>query len=273
MILKTIQNKTEQVIRIAFVNTYTRLNNSVLLVEYPKSGGTWLGQLISSYLEIPFPRNRIPGLKKSLYHSHYLPNNRLLKNKKIVFLVRDGRDVMVSLYHHWLLWNEKNKLNPKDVNYHRSKVPFDDFENVRVNMGSFIKYVFENKPSKIKHFTYMGNWYVYNKNWMEKMKTHDNIYLLKYEDLLEKPYETMESLFKDFFKVKIDTNKLNDIINEFSFENQAQRKKGVENRNSFLRKGIRGDWKNYFGPSENELFKKYTKDLLVELNYEVNRSL
>lgn len=268
MILKTIKNKFEQFIRLIFINSISQINNSVLIVEYPKSGGTWLGQLISNYLKIPFPRNTLPKFKRSLYHSHYLPKYRILKNRNIIYLVRDGRDVIVSLYYHQLLWNEKNKLSPKDVKYHRSKVPFDDFENVKKNMAAFIKYTFNDKPSKLQHFTYMGNWYDYNKSWLEKLKTHDNIYLLKYEDLLISPNDTLERMFSGFFQIKMDEELLNQIINKFSFENQTKRKKGEEDNNSFLRKGIQGDWKNYFGDEEKKLYKKYTKTLLIDLNYE-----
>lgn len=264
-----IKNKIEQLLRLFYINSITLYNDSILLVEYPKSGGTWLGQLISNYLKIPFPRNRFPILKRSFFHSHYLPKYNIPKNKKIVYLVRDGRDVLVSLYYHQLLWNEKNQLSPKDVKYHRSKVPFNDYENVKDNMSAFIKYTFEEKPSKWQHFTYMGNWYEYNTLWLQEIKKRDNIYLIKYEDLLENPFETTKKMLHNFFGEKeVDEAYLEEIISNFSFENQSKRKHGEENKNSFLRKGIQGDWKNYFNESDKQLFKKYTHNLLIDLNYE-----
>ncbi|AOW21166.1 sulfotransferase domain-containing protein [Urechidicola croceus] len=271
MKFKIFKNKLEQFTRLIYVNSITKLNGSILLVEFPKSGGTWLGQLISNYLKIPFPRNQFPTIKKSMYHSHYLPKYSIHKNKKIIYLVRDGRDVIISLYYHQLLWNDKNKLTPKNVNYHRSKVPFDNYEDVKSNMSEFIKYTFEHTPSKLQHFTHMGNWYEYNTLWLNEMKVNKNIYLVKYEDLLEKPYSTLETMFKEFFGDKnINKDELQKVIDKFSFENQTKRKKGEENASSFLRKGIKGDWKNYFGEEEKLLFKKYTKNLLVELDYEKN---
>ena len=268
MNFKTIKNKFEQILRLIYVNSITRINNSIILVEYPKSGGTWLGQLVSNYLKIPFPRNKFPVLRKSMYHSHYLPKTRILKNKKILYLVRDGRDVIVSLYYHQLLWNNKNKLNPKNVIYHRSRVPFDNYENVKENMAKFIEYTFEVKPSKLQHYTYMGNWYDYNKSWLLEKNHSNNIYIVKYEDLLDFPQQTLKTMFQQFFNDEVDENHLQHVIYKFSFENQTKRKKGEENKSSFLRKGIKGDWKNYFGEQEKELFKKYTKNLLIELNYE-----
>ena len=266
---KIIKNKTEHFLRLLYVNSITIKNKSVLLVEYPKSGGTWLGQLVSNYLKIPFPRNKFPLTQRSFFHSHYLPKYRIPKNKKIIFLVRDGRDVLISLYYHHLVWNDKNKLSPKDVIYHRSNLPFDDYDDIKANLAEFITYTFNHKPSRLKHFTFMGNWFDYNQSWLNEMNTNDNIYMIRYEDLLDDTEASILKLLKEFFKIyDIDREHLKNVINEFSFENQSRRKKGEENKNSFLRKGIKGDWKNYFGVKERELFKQYTNDLLVRLNYE-----
>lgn len=267
-LIPTLKSKFEQLVRLVFVNSITRKNGSIILVEYPKSGGTWLSQLISSYLEIPFPRHRIPSLKKSLYHSHYLPKYNIPKNDKIVFLVRDGRDVAISQYFHQLVWNEKNKLNPKDVNYHRSQLRFENYDKLKENLASFLHYIFKSRPSKLQQFTYMGNWYEFNQKWIEQMKKADNIYLIKYESLLDHPHQTLSELFTTFFNTEVDPQKLVNIIDQYSFETLSKRKKGEENKNSFLRKGISGDWKNYFGEKEKEIFKEYTGDLLVELGYE-----
>ena len=263
------KSKFEQLIRIVFINTLTQVNKSILLVEYPKSGGTWLGQLISGYFDIPFPRNKFPGFNRSVYHGHYLPKNNILNNKKIVLLVRDGRDVMVSLYHHQLLWNNKNRLHPKDVLYHRKNVPFDDFENVKDNMEAFIKYTFTNRPSKLQHYTYMGDWVEFNQAWLDKIKKgNNNIYIIKYEDLLKDTYKAMHTMLKDFFKIEdVDEATLKEIVHKFSFENQTKRKQGVEQKESFLRKGIAGDWKNYFTKEAEEEFMKHAQTTLFDLEY------
>lgn len=266
---KVLKSKFEQFIRLVFINFLTPKNNSIILIEYPKSGGTWLGQLVSEYFKIPFPRNKFPGFKRSLYHGHYLPSRRILKNKKIIFLVRDGRDVMVSLYHHQLIWNNKNKHNPNKVNYYRKTTGFQNVEDVKENMNSFINYSFSHAPSKLQNFTFYGNWYNYNKAWLNNMKDQKNIYLIKYEDLLFNTEETLKKMFYEFFEEKnIDEASLKKIVHTFSFENQTNRKKGDENSKSFLRKGVSGDWENYFGEQEKETFKIFSKNMLVTLEYE-----
>lgn len=271
MILKILKNKTEQFIRLVYVNTITLKNNSVLLVEFPKSGGTWLGQLISDSLDIPFPRNEFPTLKRSLYHSHYLPKYKIPTNNHIVYLIRDGRDVIVSLYHHQLLWNDKNKLSPKDVLYHRKQVPFSDYENIKKNLYDFIQYTFEHKPSKWQQFTFMGNWYDYNQAWLKEMQKNDRVVMVKYEDLLTNATSTLEHLLGQMFpNERFKKEELEKIVERYSFKNQTKRQNGEESTQSFLRKGISGDWRNYFGKKESELFKHYTKKLLVDLGYEKN---
>ena len=130
MILKTINGKFEQATRLLFVNSITFFNKSIIIVEYPKSGGTWLGQLMSGYLELPFPRNKFPTLLRSIYHSHYQPKYLIPKNRKILWLVRDGRDISVSFYYHQTLWSNKNKLDPKTVSYTRKKLAFKDYMDI-----------------------------------------------------------------------------------------------------------------------------------------------
>lgn len=270
MKLSVLKSKIEQAFRLLLVNSITPYNGSILIVEYPKSGGTWLGQLISDYMGLPFPRNRMPTVKQAVFHSHYLPKWRIPKNKKIVYLVRDGRDVIISLYYHQLIWNEKNRLNPKDVLYHREQTNFDDFENITDNLSSFIEYTFTDAPTKWQHFTYMGNWAGFNNRWLAEMQGgNKNLHILHYEDLLEDTIGTMDKLLKAHLDQKsIDTEKLHSTVEKYSFENQSKRKKGQEKKDSFLRKGIAGDWKNYFGPKEKESFKRHTGDLLIRLGYE-----
>lgn len=267
--IKMIKGKLNQATRLLFVNSLTFLNNSIIIVEYPKSGGSWLGQLVSEYLEIPFPRNKFVNLSKSVYHSHYLPKYLIPKNKKILWLVRDGRDVYVSFYYHQLKWSDKNRLDPKTVTYTRKNLPFEDYDDISNNLPEYLKYSFTHVPSKMHYFNFPGHWADYNNKWRNKqIAGNSNVYMLKYEDLLEDTEGTMRDMLINFFDIEVDEQRLKDIVNKFSFENQAKRKKGVEDTNSFLRKGIAGDWKNYFNEDAKRIFKKYAGNALIDFGYE-----
>jgi len=112
-----------------FLGRFRRL----IVTEYPKSGGTWFSEMISEYLGLPFPRNRLPKLQSCILHGHY----RYFPTMKDVFVVfRDGRDVMVSFYFHSFFENEL--FNRSLVERMRRALPFSDFEAVESNLPKFI---------------------------------------------------------------------------------------------------------------------------------------
>jgi hypothetical protein len=62
------------------------------------------------------------------------------------------------------------------------------------------------------------------------------------------------------------------IADEFSFERQSGRKAGEENKESFLRKGVVGDWREAFSPKAREIFDRHAGEELLLLGYERDRS-
>ncbi|MEN8155079.1 MAG: hypothetical protein ABFR75_13765, partial [Acidobacteriota bacterium] len=88
----TLRNKVIALSRFVLVRYFPNIIPFYMITEFPKSGGTWLGQLLSSYFDIPFPRNTFPKFRKSIVHGHFLPAKSSGDIKKIFFLVRDGRD-------------------------------------------------------------------------------------------------------------------------------------------------------------------------------------
>ena len=50
----------------------------------------------------------------------------------------------------------------------------------------------------------------------------------------------------------------------------TKRKAGEEDRSSFLRKGIAGDWKNHFNTEAVNIFDHYAGETLIKLGYEKN---
>ena len=59
------------------------------------------------------------------------------------------------------------------------------------------------------------------------------------------------------------------ILKRHSFiRNTNGRKQGQENVTHHYRKGVAGDWRNYFTPRVTKEFKQRYGDLLIELGYE-----
>jgi hypothetical protein len=72
-----------------------------------------------------------------------------------------------------------------------------------------------------------------------------------------------------FLNVKVNKKIISKAAGKSKFSNfSSGRKNGVEDKNSFYRKGVVGDWKNYMNKENVELFKKYSGESLILLGYE-----
>jgi hypothetical protein len=59
------------------------------------------------------------------------------------------------------------------------------------------------------------------------------------------------------------------LVDRYSFQHRSQgRRPGQENQTHHYRKGIAGDWRNYFTPRITAAFKEGYGDLLIQLGYE-----
>ncbi len=221
----------------------------MFVLGYPKSGNTWLSYLLAYCLNIEFDDFDNPGIhprgdslrklvKGGLPHKTYAERlDKVLKTHKvsmlhskapIVYVVRDGRDVMVSLY--------SNKK------YFR-KEPVDEFDH------------FLNKYSR--------EWSAHISVCLAKKE----LIIARYEELLLCPERVLKNIFNRL-KVTVEDTVTAEAINLFSFEKLSKRIKGNEDVHSFFRKGIAGDWKNYFNNQHKALFKSIAGELLITLGYE-----
>lgn len=72
---------------------------------------------------------------------------------------------------------------------------------------------------------------------------------------------------------KINSYVLEKILSHWSYEKlSGGRKPGEESKHQHLRKGVHGDWKNYFDDQLKDLFKERHGDLVIKLGYEKNNS-
>lgn len=250
-----LQIKLAAVKRYAMWHSFSKSLDLICVTEYPKCGASWICQILASYYDLPFPRNVSPAFEKSIMHSHYLPKKGI--NKQVCF-VRDGRDVVVSYYHHLLLGN--NKMSIHSVERFRKLMPFSNYDDIKKNLPEFIHYLFGPKPVYPRF-----SW----KTFCEQMLQEDFFYV-KYEDMLLDATETSEKVIQYLdSEALVDLNKLRQICDEFSFRKQSVKEKGSGEK-SYLRKGIAGDWKNVFNGDACQIFKQYAGKELIQLGYENN---
>lgn len=252
------QIRGDALIRFAMANAVSGLLPLYIVTEYPKSGGTWIGQILAEYLFVPFPRNRLPRFGISVQHAHYL-SNPLLQNVLCVF--RDGRDAMVSFYFHMLFENDTS--SPLVVNETRRALKFSDYDDVRENLPKFIEYLFDKQSRSLSPFQF--TWSEFVRSWIGR-----DVAQVRYEMMVEDGVAEFSRALLTLGEAKVDVQKVEASLDKFSFARQARRKPGSENKSSFLRRGVPGDWKNKFSREAATVFDQLAGPELLLLGYETD---
>ena len=250
---------TDAAYRFLLSNTLSNALPIYVVTEYPKSGGTWVGQMLAAYFDIPFPRNRVPPLASAVHHAHYL-HSPLLGNA--VCVMRDGRDIMVSYYYHLLFENDKS--SPIVVARTRRDLSFTDYDDVKSNMVRFIAYLFDRQLRSRSPFQF--TWPQFVRSWVDTETP-----IVKYEDLVDDGVSSLSNLIMALTGQRPDPAAVEDIVTRYSFAAQANRPPGVEQKGRFLRKGQPGDWRNKFDYRAAELFAELAQTELEQLGYETDK--
>ena len=251
--------KVDALTRLFLQNTVSGILPIYIVTEYQKSGGSWVGQMLSEYMDIPFPRNCFPVFKKSVQHGHLLPKPTM---NNVVCVFRDGRDAVVSSYFHMLFESDKN--SPKLVAICRDSLQFENYSDVYENLPKFIEYLFTEHHSRTLWRQNQFTWSEFVDAWWQR----GDVVKVKYEDLIADCMAVMTEVLNELTSEAICVERLNDVVDKFSFENQTKRKPGVENTKSFLRKGQSGDWKEKFSLESAQVFEHFAGKQLIALGYE-----
>jgi hypothetical protein len=238
--------------RTLLVHTVAGVVPYYVVNEYPKSGGTWLGQMVGEALGVPFPRHRMPLLRSSVMHGHYLHPTGM---RNTLLLWRDGRDITVSWYYHCFFRSERT--HPSFVEENRRALPFADYEDIRANLPRFIEYQF----TRQKHPGF--NWACFVEAWHDR----PGVVYTSYEALRADPATELKRILAEIAQVECSEAEIAEVVARYSFERMAGRKAGQEDIRSFLRKGLVGDWKNVFTREAREVFHAHAGAALIALGY------
>ncbi len=95
-----------------------------------------------------------------------------------------------------------------------------------------------------------------------------NYYSLRYEDLLDHPFDEMQKLW-EFLGVQVAQTLEDNIIDEMSSNpDEEWQSKRNEDIASFLPKGQAGNWQRLFTEGDKSLFKEVAGEMLIKWNYE-----
>lgn len=233
---------------------------ALIHVTHWKAGSQWIRKILQDCLPERIVTPAIgsrhfvgaPILDGRVYPTVYITreqfDNAYLPADWVRFVViRDLRDTLVSAY--FSLRYSHSSITPF-INETRSVLS-------AMNIEDGMMYLMDQwLPDSVK----------IQRSWMEAGER-----LLHFEDLISgNALEAFEEILIQKAGFPITNEHLRNVLLKNSFENLAGRKPGQEDVNQHMRKGIPGDWHNYFTPRLKDEFIKRHGDLLIATNYERN---
>lgn len=179
---------------------------------------------------------------------------------KLVYIVRDGRDVLISERFRNFV-EESKYLSPEDKriieDLRKDQAPFTDGTR-SIFTEAFIRRV--------------ANGWVQNLQETEDEARRlygKNYFGLRYEDLLARPFDEMSRLWKFLGVNKIGKLLEKEIKAEMaSNPDEEWQTKRNEDIASFLPKGQAGNWEKLFTARDKAIFKELAGEMLVRWKYE-----
>ena len=178
---------------------------------------------------------------------------------KLVYIVRDGRDVLISERFRNLV-EESKFLKAED------KRIIEELRNDQTQFTNGMRSIFT--EGVIRR---VANGWVKNLQETEeegKRLFGENYYSLRYEDLLARPFAGMQKLW-NFLGVQVDPTLEKAILDEMSSNpDEEWQTKRNEDIASFLPKGHAGNWQRLFTARDKSLFKEVAGEMLIKWSYE-----
>jgi Sulfotransferase family len=199
------------------------------------------------------PSSTIHGQAVRDMHSIY-------PDAKLVYIVRDGRDVLISERFRNLV-EESKFLKAEDKRIieelRKDQTPFTNGTR-SIFTETVIRRVAKGWVTNVRETEEEG-----------KRLFGDHYCSLRYEDVLEHPFEEVSRLWKFLGVKKVDEALKEKIKAEMESnpdeEWQVKRNEGIA---SFLPKGHAGNWERLFTARDKSLFKEVAGEMLIKWNYE-----
>jgi hypothetical protein len=156
--------------------------------------------------------------------------------------VRDPRDQMISEY--WYLRN-------------RSWHPAHEMAS-RLSLEEFISEELEAGAARGSRIDWLESW-IANRD-------PNKSRIVRYEDLLHDPVSQLQLAF-DFLGFDVRSSLTASIVEANRFEKKAGRPQGQEDTNSFLRKGVAGEWMHEFNHDHRKRCRETYEAVITALGY------
>ena len=208
---------------------------------------------------------RLVGDKSPLLNADFIEEvSRIYPEAKVIHIIRDGRDQAVSMLHH--VWNRSTDQGGvqtlKPGEFERREVYRKDPKKLlQTGEGVFTE-------ERLRGAARSWNTRVGKTAQDGPSLLGPNYTEVRYEDLLERPNQEVGRLL-GFLGADTSEKAVRQAVGSASFEKLSKgRERGQEDTASFYRKGVAGDWNNYFTERDKEIYKEEAGELLIRLGYE-----
>jgi hypothetical protein len=231
----------------------------VFIVGYPKSGNTWFQNIFASlvygvdaYLSPDsIIQDLIPDVHYKRYYRRYSTPMYFKSHcrpradyQKVIYLVRDGRDVMVSYYHYLKVLRAKRN----------EETHYEDIVKNRVGLFERCK------------------WHEHTEAWLSNPYNAE-ICMIKFEEMRSQPIPTLQKIC-EFIKVEADQALLEKTIQQTAVDKMKAKEARWGQNNpawpkdqSFVRRGQAGSFKDEMPPDILEYFLEESRPALQQLGY------
>lgn len=249
--------------RIAYLKHRKKYSQYIIFIcGLPKSGTTWLDQMLAElpgFNSIMLPGMHYWGMRSGGSHDYELSLDEILTFDKTLSIIKT--------HSHGSLKNT-DLLRRLGIRY---VIMYRDIRDVAVSYVHFVRerpwhpeyklYIDKSIQDGILFFaqnmsSVFSEWI---KSWYEYKDSGASI-IIQYEQMLKDPKSVFIKLL-NHYDIKLPDGEIDNIFDRYQQSRLRQ-------RSTHFRKGIIGDWENYFSPEIKNAFKENIGDFLVEFGYE-----
>jgi len=250
--------------RNAVARNLAVFDDDVFIVSYPKSGNTWLrfliGNLIYSETEVTFSNieKKVPDIYYlTRRNARKIPKPRYLKSheyydpryKKVIYIVRDPRDVAVSYYNFCIKFGYFDETHSIDEFVL-------DYCDGRIGDGC--------------------SWQQHVGSWLGAMRNDRRFLFIKYEDLLIDTQHCLENI-ACFLEKPVNDEQLSRVV----MSSTAKRMRELEEQQSdvwaptkhsrrnkvFIRKARSGVWRDELSSENASIIENRFQRMMRKIGY------
>ncbi|XP_044034963.1 sulfotransferase family 2, cytosolic sulfotransferase 2 [Siniperca chuatsi] len=258
---------------LKYYEEFTFRPDDIVIVTYPKSGTTWLQEIVPLIMSGGDPASvetipnwdRVPWLEENrasvlnleqrpsprMFSTHFqynmMPPSFFERKPKVIYVMRNPKDVFTSSFHYY------------------------GMASFLVNPGPQSEFLRKFLHGKVM----FGSWFDHVKSWLNA-EDKERIMYISYEEMIMDLKDSVARIAQ-FLEKSLDNEVIEKIADRCLFKNMKQNNMSNysavpcefmdQTKSEFLRKGIAGDWKNQLTVAEAEYFDAVYKDKMKDVKY------